>query len=244
MSGSPTPEHLEELIAGYVLGDLCSEEAEEFIKLLTENPEIIQEVNRLQEVLGLIPYALPEVAPPQHLRSAIVEAVQAPVKSNPTQKLSAPMWSKIVGSVAAIFALTLGLDNYRLRQDLSNTKDVITVMRQPETHLFSVKGKDRVATASGSILMDFATDKAVIALQNLPTPPADQAYWLWAVVDDGKTIRCGQFNSGSGGKVLDKISTPRGAYEHGAEVSRLLVTLESSQTPRQPSGQIVMVSTS
>lgn len=243
MSGSLTPEHLEELIAGYVLGDLCSEEAEEFIKLLTENPEVIQEVNRLQEVLGLIPYALPEVVPPQHLRSAIVEAVQAPVKNSLTRK-SAPVWSKIVGSVAAIFALTLGLDNYRLRQDLNNTKDVITVMRQPETHLFSVKGKDKVATASGSILMDFEKDKAVIALQNLPTPPADQAYWLWAVIDNGKTIRCGQFNSGSGGKVLDKISTPSGAYDHGTEISRLLITLESSQTPRQPSAQIVMVSTS
>lgn len=242
MSGSPTPEHLEELIAGYVLGDLCSEEAEEFIKLLTENPEVIQEVNQLQEVLGLIPYALPEVAPPQHLRSAIVEAVHTPVNSSPTRK-STPAWSKIVGSVAAIFALTLGLDNYRLHQELSNTKDVITVMQRPETHLFSVKGKDKVATASGSILMDFATDKAVIALQNLPTPPADQAYWLWAVVD-GKTIRCGHFDIGSGGKVLDKISIPDDAYDNGAELSSLLVTLESQQSPRHPSGQVVMESIS
>lgn len=243
MSASPTPEHLEELMAGYVLGNLCSEEAEEFRKLLTENPEIIQEVNRLQEVLGLLPYALPQISPPQHLRSAIVEAVNTPLKTNPIRKLPTIGWSKVVGSVVAVFALALGTNNYSLRQELETTKDVITVMQQPETHLFSIKGKGNTATASGSVLMDFAADKAVIALQNTPTPSAGQAYWLWAVVGD-KTIRCGQFDISSNGKVLDKISIPSESYEHDTEVSQLLVTLESSQDPRQPSRAIVMVSAS
>lgn len=243
MSASPTPEHLEELMAGYVLGNLCSEEAEEFSKLLTENPEIIQEVNRLQEVLGLLPYALPQVSPPHHLRSAIVEAVNTPGKTNPIRKLPTPAWSKVVGSVAAVFALALGINNYSLRQELKNNNDVITVMRQPETHLFSIKGKGNIATASGTVLMDFAADKAVIALQNTPTPSAGQAYWLWAVVGD-KTIRCGQFDISSNGKVLDEFLIPDDSYDANTEISQLLVTLESSQDPQQPSRAIVMVSAS
>lgn len=243
MSASPTPEHLEELMAGYVLGNLCSEEAEEFRKLLTENPEIIQEVNRLQEVLGLLPYALPQISPPQHLRSAIVEAVNTPLKTNPIRKLPTIGWSKVVGSVVAVFALALGTNNYSLRQELETTKDVITVMQQPETHLFSIKGKGNTATASGSVLMDFAADKAVIALQNTPTPSAGQAYWLWAVVGD-KTIRCGQFDISSNGKVLDEFSIPDDSYDANTEISQLIVTLESSQDPRQPSKAIVMVSAS
>lgn len=243
MSASPTPEHLEELMAGYVLGNLCSEEAEEFSKLLTEKPEIIQEVNRLQEVLGLLPYALPQVSPPYYLRSAIVEAVNTPVKTNPIRKLPTPGWSKFVGSLVAVFALALGINNYSLRQELETTKDVITVMQQPESHLFFIKGKGNTVTASGSVLMDFGADKAVIALENTPTPSEGQAYWLWAVVGD-KTIRCGQFDISSNGKVLDKISIPGESYEHDTEVSQLLVTLESSQDPQQPSRSIVMVSAS
>jgi len=245
MSGFPTPEreHLEELIAGYVLGNLCSEEAEVFRKLLIENPQLIQEVSQLQEVLGLLPYALPEVVPPKYLRSAIVEAVHVPNNANPVPHKSTPAWTKIVSSVAALFALAVGLDNYQLRQELSNTKDVMAALQSPETHLFSVKSKGEVATASGSILMDFAADKAVIALQNLPTPPPDQAYWLWAVVD-GKTIRCGRFDITLSGTVLDKISIPGDSYEEGAEISKLLVTLESSQAPVLPSEPIAIATVS
>ncbi len=244
---SPTPEqeHLEELIAGYVLGNLCSEEAEEFRKLLIQKPQLITEINQLQEVLELLPYALPEVAPPPHLRSAIVEAVNIPFEANLARKQFIPMWTKIISGVAAVFALTLGIDNYRLRQELGDTKDVIAAIQSPEAHLFSVqdKSKGNVATASGNILMDFATDKALIALQNLPAPPPDKAYWLWAVVGN-KTIRCGQFSIAASGAILDKISIPGDSYEDGVEISKLLITLESSQTPLSPSKPLVIASPS
>lgn len=244
---SPTPEreHLEELIAGYVLGNLCSEEAEEFRKLLIQKPQLITEINQLQEVLGLLPYALPKVAPPPHLRSAIVEAVNIPFEANLARKQFMPAWTKIVGGVAAVFALTLGFDNYRLRQELSDNKDVIAAIQSPEAHLFSVKAesKGNVASASGTILMDFATDKALIALQNLPAPPPDKAYWLWAVVGN-QTIRCGQFSIASSGVILDKISIPGDSYQDDAEISKLLVTLESSETPLSPSKPLVIASPS
>lgn len=243
MFGFPSPEHLEELIAGYVLGNLCSEEAEEFKQLLAEKPELIQEVNQLQEVLGLLPYALPEITPPQHLRSAIVGAVHGPVNTKVARNQFVLPWSKIIASVAAIFTLALGIDSYRLRQELSSAKDILTVLEGRDTHLFSVKGKDKTSTASGSVLIDFEGDKAVIALNNISSPPTGQSYWLWAIVKD-KTIRCGQFQVGANGFALDKISVPDDAYKDGDEISKLLVTLESSQTPSYPSGQVVMVSAS
>lgn len=87
MTGPLLPERLEELMAGYVLGNLTPEEAEEFRQLLTEHPELAEEVHRLQEVLEVLPYALPEVAPPLHLRSAILES--ASVDSIPTPSLEA-----------------------------------------------------------------------------------------------------------------------------------------------------------
>lgn len=243
MFGFPTPEHLEELIAGYVLGNLCSEEAEVFKQLLAEKPELMQEVNQLQEVLGLLPYSLPEITPPPRLRSAIVEAAYAPVKAASVGKQFVLPWSKIIGSVAAIFALGFGIDNYQLRQELGNTKEIMAVLQGSDPHLFPVKGKDKISTASGSVLIDFEADKAVIALHNIPSPPKGKAYWLWAVVD-GETVRCGQFKVGASGFVLDEISVPDDAYKNGDEVSKLLVTLESSQVPLNPSGKVVMISAS
>ena len=243
MFGSPSPEHLEELIAGYVLGNLCSEEAEEFKQLLAEKPELIQQVNQLQEVLGLLPYALPEIRPPQHLRSVIVEAVNTPVNTKVARKQFVLPWSKIVASVAAVCTLAFGIDSYRLRQELSSAKDVLTVLDGRDTHLYSVKGKDKTSTAFGSVLIDFDADKAAIALNNISSPPTGQSYWLWAVVND-RIIRCGQFNVGTNGFALDKISVPDDAYKNGDEISKLLITLESSQSPSYPSEQIVIVSAS
>ncbi|HEY9709052.1 MAG TPA: hypothetical protein V6D48_12695 [Oculatellaceae cyanobacterium] len=71
------PEQVEELIIGYVLGNLTPEEAEKFRPLLAKNPQLATQVNLWQEALELLPYALPEVEPPPHLRSAILSAACA-----------------------------------------------------------------------------------------------------------------------------------------------------------------------
>ena len=55
-----SPQEIQELIAGYVLGDLSSAEAEEFRSLLLQLPELQAEVTSLQEVLAMMPYGLDE----------------------------------------------------------------------------------------------------------------------------------------------------------------------------------------
>ena len=114
------PERIRELIAGYVLGNLSPEEATEFQQLLAENSELATECDRLRSVLELIPYALPQVEPPPQLRSAILEAATRDANQIvPRLKLLRLRWSFAVGTVAALLAIALGLDNYRLRQNLS-----------------------------------------------------------------------------------------------------------------------------
>ncbi len=53
-----TPKRLEELAAGYVVGNLDPEEAEEFRQLLQENPELVTQVNLLDDLLGDVLYTL------------------------------------------------------------------------------------------------------------------------------------------------------------------------------------------
>lgn len=244
MTGPLSREHLEELMTGYVLGSLSPEEAEELGRLLAENPQLATEVNLWQEALELLPYTLPEVEPPPQIHTAILNAVQGETNRNPVRKWSRLPWSKIAGSVAALLALALGLDNYRLRQELKTAqsqKNIITVLQRSNTRVFSLTGTDKANSASGSIVLDLDQQKAVIAFQNLPAPPVAQIYRLWAIIDNQK-IFCAQFGASQQGTVLDEFSIPSDAAAACSSTkSTLAVTLEPSPSPPQPVGPIVMV---
>lgn len=233
-----SPEYLKELAAGYVTGDLDPEEAEEFKRLLVENPELAQEVKDLQEVMGEVLCGFNEVTPPQHLRSAILKATDIPSHSTPVLKLSSVSWRKIVGSVAALLVLVLGVDNYRLRQDIKVAKNVTTLLQSSETRLFSLKGAKIANTASGNVVMNPEQQKIVIFIHNLPAPPQGHIYRLWAIVDNNK-VPCGQLRFSPQGVVLDKLPIPSDLYE---EMSGLIVTLEPLKVNPEPIGPVVMIS--
>jgi anti-sigma-K factor RskA len=254
MTGPSSPEHLEELMTGYALDSLSPEEEEEFKRLLAENPQLATEVNLCQEALDLLPYNLPEVEPPSHLHWAILKAARAevPAESSRTRRVrrwSRLPWSTIAGSIAALLALAVGLDNYRLRQELKTAslandrlrqeietaKPIITALQQPNTRILALVGTKDAKTASGSILLNTEAQKALIAVQNLPTPPADKVYRLWAIRDN-KPIACGEFSATQQG--LDAFSLRDAACS--STQSTFAVSLEPTSLPPQPAGPIVM----
>jgi anti-sigma-K factor RskA len=243
MTERELPERIEELMAGYVLSNLSPLEAEELKQLLAQQPELQQELNRLQEVLELMPYALPEVAPPPRLRAAILQATDLSTRQQPKPQRFSIQWRYLVGSIAALVVLVVGVDNYLLRQHLgimqaqvARQKDLIAMLQNPDTHLVALKGMDRAATAAGSIVMTPGEPQSVLILQNLPVLPPGQSYQLWSIVR-GEKIPSGQFNANSRGTVLVKLSTPS-----ATEIQALVVTVEASPAPKSPSGPIVMVS--
>ncbi len=75
MTAPRSPEYLEELLAGYVLGDLSPEEAEDLQQILLDRPELLAEAQILQEVLAALPYTLPVVEPSPQLRQNILDAL-------------------------------------------------------------------------------------------------------------------------------------------------------------------------
>lgn len=242
MCESSTPKNLEDLTVGYVLGNLCPQESEEFKQLLLDRPQLNREVEQWQEVLGLLPYAYTQ-APPARLRSNILDAVEKPFQITPVAKQLVFPWYKMIAGTAAILALVLGVDNYYLRQHYSQANELMAILQGAETHIFALRSKEQQSMAVGSVFMDFQANKAAIALQNLPPPPAGKSYWLWAVIGN-KTIRCGQFHVTSASTSLDTIAIPAGAYQEELEISHLFVTIESSVAPINPSKQVVLVEVS
>ncbi|MEO0490908.1 MAG: hypothetical protein AAF215_13005 [Cyanobacteria bacterium P01_A01_bin.123] len=116
-----TPQEIKELAAGYVLGDLSSEEAEQFQKYLAEIPALRAEVSALQEALAMMPYGLPEEKPETQLRSQILTVAQTeltqqskivpvPIRT-PRFKPRLP-W--LISSIAAGLAIAFGLSTLTL----------------------------------------------------------------------------------------------------------------------------------
>ncbi|MBW4487975.1 MAG: anti-sigma factor [Trichocoleus desertorum ATA4-8-CV12] len=239
MTESWFSEQVEELIIGYVLEDLSPEETEEFQQLLADHPEIGSEVARLREVLALLPYSLPELQLPARLRSAILASART-ASSRPVRSRSPFRWSLVGTGIAALLALGLGLDNYRLRQELLAARSrntVITLLQEPSTRLLTLVGTEQATTASGSVVINLNAQTAVIVLKNLPAPAGDQIYRLWAINQEQK-IPCGQFAANSQGMVLNQLFLPDPACSSAA--STLAVSLEPIPSPPQPVGPIVM----
>jgi hypothetical protein len=70
------PEHIQNLAAGFVVDDLTPKEEEEFRLLLDGHPELITEVEDLQEVLRQVIDGFTEVKAPAYLLPKILEQVE------------------------------------------------------------------------------------------------------------------------------------------------------------------------
>jgi anti-sigma-K factor RskA len=254
------PENWQDLLAGYALGDLSSEEAETLQQILTNQPELSVEVDRLQEILALMPYGLPEHEPPLHLKDAILTAAAAemparsaaPPASSQRQNLR---WLGLVGSVAAAALMGLSLNNYQLRQELQTNRIVIAALQQeadisrpvisalqrPKARPFAVTGTGKAASASGTIVLDRQQKQIVMVAQNLPELPQGQAYRLWAMPQNSKTpAYCGQFNADSTGTVTTRWAAKSALCS--SNPAQLLITAELVTAPPVPQGELVMKS--
>lgn len=76
MNDLPLPDDLQAMAAGYVLGDLSSEEMAQFQELLIVHPELEQLVTSLQETLLLLPYGQPPQHPSSHVRAQLWQRAQ------------------------------------------------------------------------------------------------------------------------------------------------------------------------
>ncbi len=276
------PEPLQDLLAGYVLGDLTPEETNILEQQLQQQPELRAELQQLQETLAAMPYALPAVHPPVDVRDRLLQTITtvAPaatalgeplvtgtevrsMASAPSRRRDRQRWPMIMGSMAALVALALGVDNWRLRQDLvmaqaevnrqiaplrqdlaaakaqlASQKDLIAMLQQPATQLVTLKGMDGMAPAKGNVVVTPGDRAVIVALQNLPPLQPGQYYYLWAN-EAGQKVACGKFTAAETGEVFVKLILP-----NTSNSKQLAITVENSPTMTAPQGPMVMVSES
>jgi anti-sigma-K factor RskA len=259
MTRSARPDNWQDLLAGYTLGNLSSEEVEALQQLLIEHPELTAEVDRLQEVLALIPYNVPEQEPPVHLKDSILAAAQAdqgipqlfeaPLASQPepsapqssqTPRRNLARWLVVGSAVAAVALLALGIENYRLRQAAQTNQAIIATLQQPNAALYALEGTENAVQASGSIVVA-QNQQVLVVAQNLPSLPQGQTYRLWALsANSQQPAYCGQFNTDEAG-TISTLWSPSEARCSTAP-TQLLITAELESDPPVPKGELVMKS--
>ncbi|UBF27862.1 anti-sigma factor [Kovacikia minuta CCNUW1] len=247
-------EQIEQLIAGYVLGDLDADEAAEFEQLLAQNPVIVAEIDRVQKALELSHGALPETPPPPSLRAKILEDYSQPLPTvrgndvplHPTPRRRAVPWGKVAGVAAAALIVALGVNNYRLWQALQTTQ---AQLQQTNPLIYSLQGTKEATQALGTVVVNPNKLEGVLKVENLPALPPDKVYVMWTVVgkntpyqtDAKGAILTQVFKVGSEGSAFEKITVPEVYRSSRNLISKVAVTMENAASPEKHVGPIVMV---
>lgn len=238
MTNNPRSHNLEEILAGYVLGDLDEAELVWLNEQLAVNPELKEQVAQLQSTLALMSYGLPEDVPKNDLRTQIL--AQAEVKPKP--KPLTYRWGWIISAITAVSTLWLGINNLSLRQQIAvkdtqlQQQELITLLRQPNNRLVALQGGNDLVTASGSLFISPESHKAVLALQNLEPLPGKQVYRLWAVSPEKKT-GCANFTPNAQGTVHLELSSDDAL----SDASSILITIEPEADTDQPLGREFLI---
>ena len=236
MTNNPEFNNLEELLAGYVLGNLDEEELAWLNEQLTANPELKEQVAQLKTTLTLMPYSLPEDIPQIDLRSQILAQAQAKTSVN----YQLHRWGWIIGAITTLSTVWLGFNSYNLRQQLTlretqlqQQQELIALLRQPNNRLVSLKGFDDLTT-SGSLFIAPEKNKAILALQNLQPLSGRQVYRLWAISRE-KTTGCVNFTPDARGVVHLEFADDALTDAHS-----IVVTIEPKADTAQPEGNEIL----
>ena len=152
----PPSDELQALAAGYVLGDLSSEEMADFQARLATDADLAQMVDDLQATLSLLPYGLPQQSPGAAVRARLLQAAQQqavqqhfPQEQDPKQQTTQlphppsrkrfhrpshrPWGTYAASSVAALFcgcSLWLWSENIQLNIRLAATERLLNAHTQ------------------------------------------------------------------------------------------------------------------
>jgi anti-sigma-K factor RskA len=246
-------EHWQELVAGFVIGDLDANETQELQRLLADRPELTLEVSQLQEVLRQVVEEGAAVEPSAHLCWEILHAIEqeeSSVETSPQEAISPtfrPQWRKlwytIRGAIAATAIGALGWHDYQVQQALDHSEKLVAMLQTPNTRIFQFRGMSAAKQASGSVMLNIANNRAAIAIRDLPVAQG-KFYRLWAIVNADRKLLCRTTLPSDKAAIVNEfgISPDRFSELYHPQLKGFVVTVEDSPTTTQPAGAVVMSS--
>jgi hypothetical protein len=255
MTGSISPEQLQDLLAGYVLYNLSPEESATLAALLAINPELWQTIDQLQQTLEVTHDSV-SLSPPTHLRTAVLQAgidprsgstsgsgladprsFREPQPSSDRALRSRP-WGRLWGVAAAVLIAGLGISNMLLWRTLQLER-----ASQPgaETLTIDLGSPDDPALGQAQVVIDPDTLMGSLTVDNLPPLEPGTVYVLWTVVDpnapltldDKDAILTTVFTVDEQGRSTQAIDLPPVYRRDRNLVRAVAITQENAAAPQE-----------
>ena len=260
-------EQQQDLMAGYVLGDLSPEEADALAQMVTADPTVRAEIESLQMALEMA-YNPPSVPVPSHLRDAVlkVASVVAMPSAAETRDLSGipnarsgparagietanlRLWQWL-GGLGLVASLALGFNNVRLWQDLQ-TAQISTEDPSNQALRYALGPTDinPNATATAEVVVDLDTLQANLTVRDLPVLAPGEVYALWTVVDETAPLTADELNAiltdvfevDETGSASLSIQLPP-FYQAFDQVIAIAITRENANAPQRHEGSPLLI---
>jgi anti-sigma-K factor RskA len=161
-----------ELLAGYVLGDLSSDEMILVQQYIESNPDAIVTIEELKSTLSLLPLGLDDITIPAHIKTNLFASLDlktdltttpipkdipnTPTPPEPIQSIRRKIqnrWFMGLGTLAAATIAALGLQSYQLQQEFSATRQELARLRENQDQAIAkLNDSDRYQQASALML--------------------------------------------------------------------------------------------
>jgi anti-sigma-K factor RskA len=197
------------IVESYVLGLASDEERREFEQMCTKYPEVL--AARTAFELALEKQAMENaVAPSAHLKNKILEQISGTGKVVSMQPAIARKtnWFKYAAAASIILLagsiywnITLSNKNKELQNNYNTSvaelsdikKDIQILQSNPNVKMAAMGGLPASPASFATVYWDTASHDVYLLANNLPTPPSDKQYQLWALLD-GKPIDLGMLD--------------------------------------------------
>ena len=151
------------------------------------------------------------IEPPEQLKARIFEKIQSTEKIVRTSPATVRNIAWLKYAVAACFVLLAGSlywnislynRNKKLQAEYDGTlvrlayaeKDIRTLRPNPNVKMASMKGMDISPQSYATVYWDTTSKNVYLLVNNLPVPPSDKQYQLWALLD-GRPIDIGMIDN-------------------------------------------------
>lgn len=239
------------IIETYVLGLASEEERREFEQYCTQYPELVKA--RLAFEQELEANALASATPPPALVKQKIWAEIKPVQPQaPVVKIN-QFWKYAVAACLILLAgsllwnFSLQQQNKDIRQDLASMQQQLdntrrslaameadaSVIQKPGMKMAALNGMEASPHALATIYWDTTSKDVYLMVNNLPHPPSDKQYQLWAILN-GQPVDMG---------VLNMSNKPIQLYRmrNTQHAQAFAITLETMGGNPEPKGKMYVM---
>lgn len=196
-----------------MLGLASEEERREFEQICLQHPEVLAARNAFE--LALENQALENaVTPPADLKGKILDQIAETGKIVPMQSATVKkyntggVWWKYAAAACLLLLagsiylnISLSDKNKRLQNsynttlaELGEVKNDIQILQQnPHVKMATMKGQQVSPQSYVTVYWDTASHDVYLLVNNLPAPPSDKQYQLWALLD-GQPVDLGMID--------------------------------------------------